>query len=251
MGFGLNLKSTGKERYARQMIINGWGDAGQEKLKKATVFIAGAGGLGSPVAIYLAAAGVGNIRICDHGMPELSNLNRQILHSESDIGHYKVFSAKDSIASVNPHVTVYPLTDMIQSENVESLVGDSDIIVDCLDNFETRHVLNELAVKRSLPFVHAGIHGLSGQVTFIHSPETPCLRCVFPSVVPKQVFPVVGVTPGIIGSIEAAETLKWLVNIGTTLKNKLLIWDGDTMDFQKIDIKKDPDCPVCGELLND
>jgi molybdopterin/thiamine biosynthesis adenylyltransferase len=244
----LNLNSSEKERYTRQMIISDWGESGQQKIKNSTVFIAGAGGLGSPVSVYLAAAGVGTLRICDCGEPELSNLNRQILHSESDIGINKAISAEASIKLLNSNVRVEPITNRITEETVEGIVGDADIIVDCLDNFEARHILNEFAVKKTLPFIHAGIHGLSGQVTFIHTPETPCLRCVFPGVVPKQVFPVVGVTPGIIGTIESAEVLKWIVGIGDNLKNQLLIWEGDTMDFQKIAIKKDPDCPVCGKL---
>jgi len=243
----LNINSSEKERYARQTIIKGWGEEGQKKIKNSKVFIAGAGGLGSPATVYLAAAGVGTLRICDNGEPELSNLNRQILHSESDIGINKALSAKESIKTINPNVSVEAVTERIIEGTVENIVGDSDIIVDCLDNFETRHVLNEFAVKKKLPFVHAGIHGLSDQVTFIHSPETPCLRCVFPGAVSKEVFPVVGVTPGIIGTIEAAEVLKWIVGIGDNLKSKLLIWDGDVMDFQKIEIKKDPDCPVCGK----
>ena len=243
----MDLNSSEKERYTRQMIITDWGDAGQQRLKDSTVFIAGAGGLGSPVAVYLAAAGVGTLRICDFGEPELSNLNRQILHADCDIGINKAISAEASIKTLNPNVRVVPITEMITHDTVERIVGDADIIVDCLDNFEARHVLNEFAVKKTLPFVHAGIHGLSGQVTFIHTPETPCLRCVFPGVVPKQVFPVVGVTPGIIGTIEATEVLKWIVGVGDNLKNQLLIWDGDIMDFQKIAIKKDPDCPVCGK----
>jgi len=243
----LELTASENERYTRQMIISGWGEEGQERLKNSTVFVAGAGGLGSPASIYLAAAGVGTIRICDNGEPELSNLNRQILHSEADIGINKALSSKESIKALNPNVLVEPLTEMIKEDTVENLVGEADIIVDCLDNFETRHVLNEFAVKKSMPFVHAGIHGLSGQLTFMHSPETPCLSCVFPGVVPKEVFPVVGVTPGIIGTIEAAEAIKWIVGIGENLKNKLLIWDGDTMDFQKVEIKKDPDCRICGK----
>lgn len=243
----MELTASENERYTRQMIISGWGEEGQKRLKNSTVFVAGAGGLGSPASIYLAAAGVGTIRICDNGEPELSNLNRQILHSEADIGINKALSSKESIKALNPNVLVEPLTEMIKEDTVENLVGEADIIVDCLDNFETRHVLNEFAVKKSMPFVHAGIHGLSGQLTFIHSPETPCLSCVFPGVVPKEVFPVVGVTPGIIGTIEAAEAIKWIVGIGENLKNKLLIWDGDTMDFQKVEIKKDPDCRICGK----
>ena len=243
----MDLNSSEKERYARQMIITDWGEAGQQRIKNSTVFVAGAGGLGSPVAVYLAAAGVGTLRICDCGEPELSNLNRQILHTESDIGINKAISAEASIKLLNPSVRVEPITDRITEDTVEGIVGEADIIVDCLDNFETRYILNEFAVKKKLPFIHAGIHGLSGQVTFIHTPETPFLRCVFPGVVPKQVFPVVGVTPGIIGTIEATEVLKWIVGIGDNLKNQLLIWEGDTMDFQKIAIKKDPDCPVCGK----
>jgi len=222
----LDLNSSEKERYTRQMIIKDWGDAGQQKLKDSTVFIAGAGGLGSPVVIYLSASGVGTLRICDFGEPELSNLNRQILHTEEDIGLNKAVSAEGSIKQLNPNVQVVPITEMITRDTVERIVGNADIIVDCLDNFEARHVLNEFAVERSLPFVHAGIHGLSGQVTFIHTPETPCLRCVFPGAVPREVFPVVGVTPGIIGTIESTEAIKWIVGIGENLKNKLLIWDG-------------------------
>jgi adenylyltransferase/sulfurtransferase len=243
----LELTASENERYTRQMIISGWGEEGQERLKNATVFIAGAGGLGSPAAVYLAAAGVGTLRICDYGDPELSNLNRQILHTESDIGLNKALSAQQSLKTLNPNVIVEPISEMILDDSVESIVGDSDILVDCLDNFDTRHVLNKLAVRKKLPMVHAGIHGLSGQVTFIHPPKTPCLSCIFPGTVPKEVFPVAGVTPGIIGTIEAAEAIKWIVGIGENLKNKLLIWDGDTMDFQKVEIKKDPDCRICGK----
>lgn len=241
----MNLSTSEKERYTRQLIINGWGEDGQLALKRSTVFIAGAGGLGSPVAVYLAAAGVGTLRICDNGALELSNLNRQILYRDTDIGKNKVMAAEQTIKSVNPEVTVEPVTDMIKHDTAASIVGQPDIIVDCLDNFEARHVLNDYAVQASIPFVHAGIHGFSGQVAFFYPPETPCLNCVFPGTVPQQVSPVAGVTPAIIGSIEAAETLKWLLGIGVTLKNKLLIWDGETMDFQKIEIKKNPHCSVC------
>ena len=157
------------------MLLSGWGEEGQKKIKQATVFIAGAGGLGSPVSIYLAAAGVGRLRICDLGAPELSNLNRQILHSDRDIGRNKALSAKETIATINPCVKVEDLSDKIESENVAQLVDDARIIVDCMDNFPTRHTLNEYAVKAGLPFIHAGVYGMSGQMTFIHTPETPCL----------------------------------------------------------------------------
>jgi adenylyltransferase/sulfurtransferase len=234
-------------RYHRQMLIPGWGRPGQERLAAATVFVAGAGGLGSPVAIYLAAAGVGRLRICDDGSPEISNLNRQILFTEVDIGRQKALAAREALGAVNPHVIVEPLPERITPASAASLVAGSDIILDCLDNFETRHVLNRLAVARHLPMIHAGIYGLSGQMTFLHSPETPCLACVFPGSVPAQVFPVVGATPGVIGTLQAAEAIKWITGIGSNLKGRLLIWDGEEMLFQEVPIKRDPRCPVCGE----
>lgn len=234
-------------RYHRQMLISNWGEKGQDQLRSSTVFIAGAGGLGSPVAIYLASAGIGTIRICDFGVPELSNLNRQILHTEADIGVNKALSAKETLQDINPYITVVALMKKITEETIGELVGESNILLDCLDNFETRHILNRYAVRKELPFIHAGIHGLSGQLTFIHTPETPCLHCVFPGSFPPEVFPVAGVTPGVIGVLEALEAIKWILGIGENLKGKLLIWDGEQMLFQKVEIKKDPNCPICKE----
>ncbi len=241
----MTLSEKELTRYHRQMIISHWGESGQKKLRTSTVFIAGAGGLGSPVAIYLAAAGIGTIRICDYGKPELSNLNRQILHGEQDIGINKAQSANETLQDINPHVTVEPLMSKITEETVGELVGESDIILDCLDNFPTRHILNRHAVQCSIPLIHAGIHGLSGQLTFIHTPETPCLNCIFPGSTPSEIFPVVGVTPGVIGLLEATEAIKWLIGIGKNLKGQLLIWDGEEMLFQKVAVKKDPNCPIC------
>ena len=242
----IKLSEKELERYHRQMLIRNWGEEGQKKLRSSTVFIAGAGGLGSPVAIYLAVAGIGRIRICDCGDPELSNLNRQILYTEQDIGKNKALSARETLLALNPHVVVEPLTDKITEQTVAGLVADSHIIIDCLDNFPTRHILNRYAVKTGLPFIHGGIYGISGQLTFIHTPETPCLNCIFPGSPPPAVFPVAGVTPGVIGVLEALEVIKWIVGIGENLKGKLLIWDGELMEFQKIAINKDPNCPVCG-----
>jgi molybdopterin/thiamine biosynthesis adenylyltransferase len=233
------------ERYQRQMLIRDWGEEGQKKLRSATVFIAGAGGLGSPVAIYLAVAGIGRIRICDFGEPELSNLNRQILHTDADIGKNKALSAQETLHEINPHVEVEPLAEKISEETVERLAGSSTIILDCLDNFPTRHILNRYAVKKDLPFIHAGIFGLSGQLTFIHTPETPCLHCIFPGSPPPAVFPVAGVAPGVIGVLEATEVIKWITGIGKNLKSRLLIWDGELMEFQDVAVNKDPTCPVC------
>jgi len=239
------LTDEDKTRYNRQIILSGWGEEGQKKVKQATVFIAGAGGLGSPVAIYLAAAGVGRLRICDFGEPELSNLNRQVLHNEEDIGKNKALSAKETIAKINPHIKVENLPDKIEGENIAQLVDDAHIIVDCMDNFPTRHILNEYAVKVRLPFVHAGVFGMSGQITFIHTPETPCLYCVFPGSPPSEVFPIVGATAGVIGTLEALEVLKYLTGKGSLLKNRMLYWDGELMTFQEIALQKDPKCIVC------
>ena len=240
------LTDEERERYGRQIILPGWGEEGQEKVKQATVFIAGAGGLGSPVSIYLAAAGVGRLRICDFGEPELSNLNRQIMHCDEDIGKNKAHSAKETLSIINPHVEVEHLSDKIEKENVSQLVGDAQIIVDCMDNFPTRHILNEHAVKAGLPFVHAGVFGMSGQITFIHTPETPCLYCTFPGSPPSEVFPIVGATAGVIGTLEALEALKYLTGKGDLLKNRMLFWDGELMNFHEITLQKDPKCTVCG-----
>jgi adenylyltransferase/sulfurtransferase len=241
------LPPEGKERYQRQIILPGWGEEGQKKVKQATVFIAGAGGLGSPVAIYLAAAGVGTLRICDCGEPELSNLNRQVLHSDKDIGKSKAVSARETLARINPHVTVEALTEKIEKDTVAELVGDASIIVDCMDNFPTRHVLNEYACSNTLPLVHAGVYGMSGQLTFIYPPETPCLYCIFPGSPPSELFPIVGATAGVIGTLEVLETLKYLTGKGTLLKNRMLFWDGDQMHFHEITLQKDPHCSVCGK----
>ena len=242
------LTEAEKIRYNRQIILPGWGEEGQAKLKQATVFIAGAGGLGSPVAIYLAAAGVGCLRICDCGEPELSNLNRQILHTDADIGKKKVQSAKETLAKINPHVEIVSLPEKIEHENIAQLIADAQILIDCLDNFATRYILNELAVKAGLPFIHAGVYGMSGQLTFIHTPETPCLQCMFPQAPPAETFPVVGATPGIIGSLEALEALKYLIGKEEScLKHKLLIFEGDIGTFTAIRIEKNPACPVCGK----
>ena len=236
-----------KNGFNGRLYFPGWGEDGQEKVKQATVFIAGAGGLGSPVSIYLAAAGVGRLRICDCGEPELSNLNRQVLHSDADIGKNKALSARETIANINPHVTVEALPEKIVKETVADLVGDAQIIVDCMDNFPTRHILNEYAYTKGLPFVHAGVFGMSGQLTFIHTPDTPCLYCVFPGSPPPEIFPIVGATAGVIGTLEVLETLKYLTGKGSLIKNRMLFWDGELMNFHEIAIQKDPNCIVCGK----
>lgn len=242
----MEFTDTEKKRYHRQMMIEGWGEEGQKKLKNSSVFIAGAGGLGSPVSIYLCVAGVGKLRICDFDTVELSNLNRQILHTVDRIGINKGFSAKKALHTLNPFVEVEVIDKKIDETNVRELAKGADIIMDCMDNFPTRYLLNKVAVENKIPLVHGSIWGMEGRITFIHSPQTPCLRCIFPEPPPTGTFPVLGATPGTIGCLQAMEALKFLTGIGENLKNKLLIWDGKRMDFYFLKIKEVPDCPVCG-----
>src|SRR5664280_32089 len=185
----MNLTTDEKARYGRQMLLDKWGEEGQRRLKASSVFIAGAGGLGSPAAIYLAVAGVGRIRICDMDSLEPTNLNRQILHDHTRVGVNKSISARQTLALTNPHVEVTALTERIAADNVDSLVGDADIILDCLDNFATRYVLNEAAARLRIPLVYGSVWGMEGRLNFFQPPETPCLRCLFPEGPPKGTFP--------------------------------------------------------------
>jgi molybdopterin/thiamine biosynthesis adenylyltransferase len=232
------------DRYKRQILL--FGEEGQEKLKKSHIFIAGAGGLGSPISIYLAVAGIGTITVVDKDVVELTNLNRQILYYDIDIGKKKTSSAEKKLTAINPDVKIRVVDTTIDETNVTRLVGKSDGIVDAMDNFPTRYLLNEAAVKKNIPFFHGAIRGLYGQVTTIIPGKTPCLRCIFPNAPPKEVFPVVGVTPGLIGMIQATEVLKYLINEGRLLTNRLLIWDGLEARADEISVERNPECPVCG-----
>jgi len=242
------LSEYEQTRYNRQMLIAGWGEPGQLKLKQSSVFVAGAGGLGSPVAIYLAVAGIGEIRICDADTVELSNLNRQILHTDARIGASKAASAAKTLGELNPTIKLVTFADYLNNDNVERIVGKPDIVVDCLDNYETRYLLNAYCIAHNIPFVHGAVSGLVGQVTFLYPPETPCLRCIFPAAPPKEVFPVVGVTPGLIGCIQAMEAVKFLTGVGVTLKKRLGILDGEDMTFISVDVERQPSCPACAHL---
>jgi adenylyltransferase/sulfurtransferase len=235
-------------RYQRQMMLDGWGEETQKKLKNATAFVAGAGGLGSPTSIFLAAAGIGTITICDYDVVALSNLNRQILHDHTTVNIEKAVSAERTLNRVNNRIRVEAVCKKITEDNVEELVGDSDVILDCLDNFPTRYLLAETAVKKNIPFIHGSVWGLEGRLTFIHVPETPCLKCLFPEAPPKETFPILGVTAGVIGSLQAAEAIKYLTGIGKNIKSKLLVWDGMRVFFKQFELSKDPDCPVCNEV---
>ena len=238
------MENAANEKYVRQIML--FGEEGQEKLKKSKVFVAGAGGLGSPVSTYLAVAGVGKIIIADFDCVEKSNLNRQFLHHEKDIGKEKIKSAKEKLFSLNPEIEVETIKEKITDENADSIVPLCDLIIDALDNFDTRHVLNRLAVKRKIPLVHGAVSGYRGQVTTIIPGKTPCLYCIFPTSFKKEVFPVLGTTPGVIGTIQANEAIKFITGQGKLIENRLLLWDGLSCSFCDVNVNKTENCPVCG-----
>lgn len=242
------LSDNDRVRYQRQLSIPGWGEEGQIRIASARVFIAGAGGLGSPVAMYLAAAGVGEIRICDMDRIELSNLNRQILHNDERIGEYKAESAAKTLRQLNPDIRVIPVAEYLDRSNADRVIGKPDILIDCLDNYETRYLLNEYCIENGIPLVHGAIWGLVGQVSFLAPPETPCLLCIVPTPPPKQIFPVLGVTPGVIGCLQAMEALKYLVGIGSNLKGTMLFFDGEEMTFTPLLVRRNEACPACRHL---
>jgi adenylyltransferase/sulfurtransferase len=198
------------------------------------------------VLYYLVSAGIGNLVICDSGIVHTTNLNRQILYKSGDVGTYKVEIASDRLKALNPFVTIETHTDTLDLGHVRSFSAQADLIIDCLDNFETRFILNEVAVTEQKPFIHAGIRGYSGQLTFIHPPHTPCLACIIPEPPEAETIPVAGMTAGIIGSLEALEAIKFLLQTGELLQNRLLLFDGESTEFQQIEIQKNPHCPVCG-----
>ncbi len=243
------LTPSERERYERQILL--FGEEGQERLKNATVLVAGAGGLGSPVAYYLAAAGIGHIRIVDNDIVEKTNLNRQILHHEDDIGKQKVDSAHQKLSSFNPDIFIDARYETIDEKSIESLAEGVDAIVDALDTFDARYLLNRAAIKYHIPFFHGAISGHSGQAMTVVPGKTACLRCVFPTSPPKEMFPVVGVTAGLIGVIQAHEVLKYVLDIGNLPDNQLLIWDGLSCMLEKISVARDPSCPDCSELFPD
>ncbi len=231
------------QRYKRQLGIPDWGEEGQRKLKGARVVVAGAGGLGSAVLTYLAVAGVGLIRIIDSEKVNLSNLNRQILHTDDNIGKTKVSSAKKRLSLLNPHIRIETIQEIISENNVSDLVEDLPI-VDALDNLDARLLLNKAALKASTPLFHGAVYGFEGRATTIIHGQTPCLQCLYKGSFPGDI-PVVGTTPGIIGCIQSTEVIKYVLGIGKLLLGRLLTYDGLNMSFSEVRIKRDPDCEVC------
>lgn len=236
------------ERYDRQIMIDEIGKEGQEKLKNAKVFIAGAGGLGSSISTYLTAAGVGTIKIVDHDSAELSNLNRQILHWNNDIGRKKAASAEQKLQNMNPDIEVQGIDETITEKNISELAFGSDLIIDAMDNFQTRYILNKYAVDNNIPFFHGAVKGFEGRVMTVIPGKSACFRCLYKGPVPEEKFPVIGVLPGLIGCIQATEVIKYITGIGELLSNKLLLYDGLEMKFNVLKINRNPDCEHCGKL---
>lgn len=237
------------EKYDRQIMIKGFGEEGQGKLKRAKVFIAGAGGLGCPISIYLAVAGVGKITIVDHDKVAVSNLNRQILHWDRDVERRKVESAKEKLEGLNPGIQIEGIEEKITEGNVSELVDDHDLIVDAMDNVLTRYLLNRTALQKNIPLFHGAVYGFEGRATTIIPGETPCLRCLYREAPPPAKVPVVGVAPAVIGCIQATEVIKYIVGIGELLAGRLLIYDGLSLKFMEVKVGKNPDCQDCGHTV--
>ena len=243
------LTQEEKQRYDRQIIIPGVGEAGQEKLKNARVVIAGTGGLGSPISFYLAAAGLGNLRIIDNDRVELSNLNRQILHWDKDIGKEKAKSAQEKLLRFNKHVKIETINTTIDETNISGLVEGFDVIVDAMDNMPTRFLLNKAAIQHRIPFVHGAVSGLEGRAMTVIPGKSACIRCIYHGSPPKTKFPVLGTTPAVIGAIQATEVIKYLTGIGTLLTNRLLIYDGLNMKFTELSVVRNTNCEHCGDAV--
>jgi molybdopterin-synthase adenylyltransferase len=240
------LTDREQKRYERQIRL--FSEGGQERLKDAEIFIAGAGGLGSVTATYLAAAGVGRIRIADCDTVDWSNLNRQFLHLTPDLGREKAVSAEEMLAALNDEIEVEAFCCEISEESIPLLIGDAELIVDALDNYSARYLLNRAALERGIPLFHGAVSGFSGQATTILPGKTACIRCFIPRAPPSGRVPIVGATCGIIGSVQATEVIKYIVGTGTLLANRLFLWDGLTVQADQIALERDPRCSECGTL---
>jgi molybdopterin/thiamine biosynthesis adenylyltransferase len=248
------LDSAKRARYSRHVLIPEVGEAGQLKLLDSRILLVGAGGLGSPAALYLAAAGVGTIGLIDADVVDASNLQRQVLHSTTTIGEPKVDSARRALEALNPDVTVRTFQERLTSENVDKILSEGwDVIVDGADNFPTRYLVNDASVWHGIPVVHGSIFRFEGQVTVFKPGDGPCYRCLFPQPPPPELAPscaeggVLGVLPGVIGSLQASEALKLALGIGDPLVGRLLLFDALSAEFNEVQIRRDANCPVCGE----
>ena len=249
----MKLTQEQMERYSRHILLPEVGGKGQRKISESRVLVVGAGGLGSPAALYLAAAGVGTLGIVDSDRVDLTNLQRQILHSTKDLGRLKTESAKEKLKALNPDVEIRPYNIRLNSENVMDVIKDYQIILDGSDNFATRYLLNDACYFTGKPLVHGSIFRFEGQVTVFKPGEGPCYRCLFPNPPPPGLIPdcqeagVLGVLPGVIGTAQAVETLKLILGVGETLVGRLLLYDALSMRFHEVAVKRDPDCRLCGK----
>ncbi|HYU75769.1 MAG TPA: molybdopterin-synthase adenylyltransferase MoeB [Ktedonobacteraceae bacterium] len=247
------MSAAQARRYSRHTLIPEVGEQGQFKLLDSRVLLIGAGGLGSPAAYYLAAAGVGTLGIIDADVVDDSNLQRQILHNTERIGQYKAESARETITALNPDVNVITYIERLDEENVGRIIADYDVIIDGTDNFPTRYLLNDAAILANKPVVHGSVFRFEGQLTVFKPYDGPCYRCLYPEPPPPALAPscaeagVLGVLPGIIGILQATETIKLLLDIGDPLVGRLMTYDALVGEFNELRLYRDPNCPACGE----
>jgi len=241
------------QRYSRHLLIPEVGEAGQHRLLRSKVLLIGAGGLGSPAAYYLAAAGVGTLGIVDSDVVDATNLQRQILHSTARIGQSKVDSAQETLEALNPDVKIVGYKERLTSENIDRIIADYDVVIDGADNFPTRYLLNDASIKHGKPVVHGSIYRFEGQLTVFKPKDGPCYRCLFPTPPPPELAPscaeagVLGVLPGVIGTLQANEAIKLLLGIDEPLVGRYLLFDALETEFREVKLRRDPECPVCGE----
>src|SRR6266567_3305236 len=247
-----DLTTDELSRYSRHLILPEVGMQGQQRLKAARVLCVGTGGLGSPLAFYLAAAGIGTLGLVDFDVVDASNLQRQIIHSTKDIGRKKLDSAEEKLKALNPHMKIVKYNTMLLSNNAMEIFKDFDIVADGTDNFPTRYLVNDACVLLGKPNVYASIFRFEGQATVFYAKEGPCYRCLYPEPPPPGLVPscaeggVLGVLPGIVGSIQALETIKLILGKGRTLIGRLLLFDALDLKFRELKLRKNPECPVCG-----
>jgi molybdopterin/thiamine biosynthesis adenylyltransferase/rhodanese-related sulfurtransferase len=248
-----SLSPDQRQRYSRHLLIPEVGLNGQARLLGSKALIIGAGGLGSPAALYLAAAGVGTIGIVDFDVVDMSNLQRQVIHSTARVGQKKTESARSTIEGLNPDVTVVPHEEMLVADNVERIIAGYDVILDGTDTFETRYIVNDAAVAAGIPVIHASVFRFEGQLTTFIPYQGPCYRCLYPTPPPPELAPgcsvagVLGVVPGILGLLQANEALKVLLGIGNTLAGRLVLFDALETEFTELKLRRDPNCPVCSD----
>ena len=249
----VKLSKTQRDRYSRHIMLSEIGESGQKKLLEAKVLVVGLGGLGSAASYYLAAAGIGHLGIVDSDVVEISNLQRQILHSTKSICMPKTESARNTLLSLNPDVTITACKDRLTWENATEIIEGYDIVVDGCDNLPTRYIMNDTCYANGKPYVHGSIFQFEGRATVFLPGQGPCFRCLYPAPPPDDMMPgpqdigLLGVLPGVIGVIEATETIKLILRLGESLAGRLLVYDALNMDFQELHVKQDPECPVCGE----